>query len=233
MLTCNDKFYPVGQGLFYTGTVSFVVKPAKTHEIRFVFDCGSITKSFLRNSVSELHKRLNSSHVDFLVLSHLHEDHANGLENLLRPNLSIGAVFLPYLNPAQRLIVGLRCLRQDAAFFELLANPTGYLIERGVRRVVYLHDGAAHDREEEVPTAPDEPANDDAVGEGIARMVDAERPSGGLADLDPALTRQALHKSVSTSLVLRKIWEFRFFNYDEGSLKRDKNCIDKVIRDVI
>lgn len=237
MLTCSDVFFPVGQGLFYAGEISFSGKSTKDWKTSFVFDCGSVTgKKFLRNSVSKFHKRLNSDRLDFIVLSHLHEDHANGLESLLTHNLDVGAVFLPYLNPSQRLVVGLRCLRQQDAYFEFFANPTAYLRERRVGTIVYLHGGGGEDQAEEMGAdAPDEPPDNNALDDGIRGMDDAAQPRGDSPQGDPALISddRVLHKFVTKSLILGKIWEFRFFNYSEKSLPKKGVRIDKVIRKVM
>jgi hypothetical protein len=39
-------------------------------------------------------------------------------------------------------MIGLRSVGQDAAYFEFLANPTVFLLNRRVRRIVYLRGGA-------------------------------------------------------------------------------------------
>jgi len=235
MLQFDDAFFPVGQGLFYSGTIHFVGKSKRQWQTNFVFDCGSITsKRVLSRSVSKFHRGLDRNFIDFLVLSHLHEDHANGLENLLKQDLHVGAVFLPYLNPSQRLMVGLKCLGQDAAYFEFLANPTAYLLNRRVRRIVYLQGGGGQEPEDNIgDDFPDEPSEDNALDQGINRMEDAGRASQGSSGGDPALNDGRVdQKLVRISLMIGKIWEFRFFNYDEESLPGDQR-IDEVVTKVL
>lgn len=80
------KFHNVGQGLFYSGILS-----RKDNGIRnifsFVYDCGTDSvASFLQREIDDYklllpttgiikHKKLS-----LLVISHLHDDHVNGLE---------------------------------------------------------------------------------------------------------------------------------------------------------
>ena len=80
MLESNEIFFPVGQGLFYAGKVLFKATSGQEWTSSFVFDCGSSASgsSSLLRSIGDFHTRRNSHNVDFIVLSHLHEDHANG-----------------------------------------------------------------------------------------------------------------------------------------------------------
>ena len=169
MLHFEDSFFPVGQGLFYSGRIYFTGKSEREWKTMFVFDCGSVSRKVILNkSISKFHNRLDKKFVDFVVLSHLHEDHTNGLENLLAADMNVGAVFLPYLNPSQRLIVALRSITQDDAYYLFLADPTAYLLNRRVRRVVYLRGGGGEDQEGGVAdNFPDEPPEDNGLDKGI------------------------------------------------------------------
>jgi beta-lactamase superfamily II metal-dependent hydrolase len=235
VLQFEDTFFPIGQGLFYSGTIHFTGKSERVWKTSFVFDCGSITgKHVLDRAISKFHKGLHSDYLDFVVLSHLHEDHANGLENLLRPNLRVGAVFLPYLNPSQRLMVGLKSWTQDPAYFAFLANPTQYLLNRRVNTVVYFRGGGGQEAEENVgEDFPEEPPEENALDQGISGMDDVDAPSPEATPGDPALhSGNVDQKLVSSSLMLGKIWEFRFFNYSVGCLLHNSR-IDEVVAAVL
>lgn len=89
------KFHPVGQGLFYTGSLAH-----KTYN--FVYDCGTENKQQYLNSsidsyIKDIHNgNTKNAEIDFVVISHLHRDHFSGLLNLARKT-NIHKVYLPYL----------------------------------------------------------------------------------------------------------------------------------------
>jgi len=89
------KFYPVGQGLFYTGSLAH-------RTFNFVYDCGTKSKnkyllSSIDSYIQDIQKEEKSrAQIDFVVISHLHEDHFNGLFDLAQ-KANIHRVYLPYL----------------------------------------------------------------------------------------------------------------------------------------
>lgn len=96
------KFHPVGQGLFYTGSLAH-----KT--FNFVYDCGTESKQhYLLSSIESYIKEiqgdaLNKPQIDFVVVSHLHKDHYSGLLDLARKT-NIRQVYLPYLGNDKNFI---------------------------------------------------------------------------------------------------------------------------------
>lgn len=89
------KFWGVGQGLFYTGSLMHGT-------YNFVFDCGSKSREFyLKKQINEYiyewrANRATKPHIDFVVISHLHADHINGIYDLLT-NCKVDKLYLPYL----------------------------------------------------------------------------------------------------------------------------------------
>lgn len=84
------KFYNVGEGLFYRGSLD-------NHAFEFVYDCGSEIKdsyktidNILRNDFVPKHK------LDLLVISHLHKDHTNGIQQLILYTGEPKQIILPY-----------------------------------------------------------------------------------------------------------------------------------------
>lgn len=78
-------FHKVGQGLFYSGNLS--------SNYQFVFDCGTNnSKSLVQNEFSKLDNKV----IDFVVISHLHKDHINCLQDLIN-NFNVKKIYLPYL----------------------------------------------------------------------------------------------------------------------------------------
>ena len=85
-------FHGVGQGLFYSGSID-------DKKFNFIYDCGGSTEK-LRNEI----ENLEFDEIDFLVISHLHEDHINGLPILLQSK-KVNKIFLPYFDTANYLNV--------------------------------------------------------------------------------------------------------------------------------
>lgn len=96
------KFHPVGQGLFYTGSLA-------NGYYNFVYDCGTVSgKYYLDNAINRYvkemgHKINEKPNIDFVVISHLHADHFNGIK-LLKAKANIKKIYLPYLGNNEDLI---------------------------------------------------------------------------------------------------------------------------------
>ena len=87
MINNNFKFWPVGQGVFYTGQIGF---------LNFVYDCGTETKQVNINTlVDEYQNDFGVNHLDFVIISHLHTDHFSGLPYLLQ-KFHVDKIYLPY-----------------------------------------------------------------------------------------------------------------------------------------
>ena len=72
------KFHPIGQGLFYTGSLLY-------NSYNFVYDCGGHSgQEYIDNSIEQYKNSMarcnqQKPDIDFVVISHLHEDHYNGI----------------------------------------------------------------------------------------------------------------------------------------------------------
>lgn len=100
------KFHPVGRGQFYTGNIQY---DDTKKEINFIYDIGTKGKySVIKDKVTQYCEYTRK--VDFLILSHLHEDHTKGLCYLLNSKVQIGAIVMPYLRLQQRKLIYQRAL---------------------------------------------------------------------------------------------------------------------------
>jgi hypothetical protein len=85
-------FHPVGQGAFYT---------EKFNDFTLIYDCGSDKgKQFIEEEIP--HVFLKKSVIDVLFISHLHDDHVNGIEFLLS-NYSLKKLFLPLISNSEKI----------------------------------------------------------------------------------------------------------------------------------
>lgn len=79
-------FHPVGQGGFYTESF------ADNHMV--VYDCGGTTHIDIERCIDSLFEEHKSPQIEAVFISHLHEDHINGLQYLLQKS-NAKRLFLP------------------------------------------------------------------------------------------------------------------------------------------
>ena len=208
ILTACFTFHNVGQGLFYTGEIG---------DLNFVYDCGSDKRnlrhlhSAIRNYKSH---KLPVSRIDLLILSHLHDDHVVGLNALLKRGTSVDTAILPYLLPIERLMVALK--RDDLAlwFYDFLADPVNFLIDKGVERVVLLGGREPNSSE---PIFNNEKRFEDERGMNLSEMRDDVYLRNEVLENDSQWKKLLVHerllvKNHERSLTAKGIWSFRFFN---------------------
>lgn len=209
-------FEPVGQGLFAHG---YLHRDSKEDRFVWVYDCGTTSPySALQNRIDRLVQSLRGKHIDLLVLSHYDQDHVNGVVELVRSS-RVRTLVLPYIYPAQRLV--LMSVAGSAAnwYQRFLASPAGYLLEVSadrIGRIVMIEPGG--EPPPEAPEAgdagpPEWPKNASAK-ERRKRPQDSDAPIEGFGpahdrDLDDG--RIAL-TDCSHPLTVFGRWEFCFWN---------------------
>lgn len=110
------SFLPVGQGAFYTEQFE--------NGVNVVYDCGSST------SRSAIERQIECTfdegeEIQAVFISHLHEDHINGLPYLLS-RCHVKALYLPFLTDEEILLTRLiaRLENTESEFFsEMLVDP--------------------------------------------------------------------------------------------------------------
>lgn len=81
----HRTFHPVGQGAFYTEEFRSATRPQFTT----IYDCGTETAAGvmdipLGQQIQDFKYRLLNNEIDLLFISHFHEDHVKGLDELLK-----------------------------------------------------------------------------------------------------------------------------------------------------
>ena len=98
--------HPVGQGAFYTETLY----NDNTESFNMVYDCGTLTsykikktkKNIIESRVDcyldnlKTEQKKEQPEIDAIFISHLHEDHINGIDYLMK-NAEVKYLFLPQL----------------------------------------------------------------------------------------------------------------------------------------
>ena len=168
----STRFHAVGQGCFYSGEIFCA---PNSDPLRIVYDCGSETAGdALEREVDVFHQIIHDAKLDVLVLSHLDADHVNGLTLLLDNGLTARNVFLPYLTPAQRAIAAAGAGDEaDPDYFELLADPVGFLEGRGVENIIFVSGGEDDEqRSSESDNPPFQPSDEDGDAPNLGDMQD-------------------------------------------------------------
>lgn len=235
MINTEFRFHPIGQGGFYAGKLNRNIGSHK--EFNFIYDCGSISERFyLDREVSFFKMRLHNNKLDMLVLSHLDDDHVNGISQLLN-GITCKHIFLPYLTPIQRLFVAIRHNQKDTLnfieFLEFLKSPHRYLLNiegAEIEEIVYVlgNEEGEYPRENtpsEGPIITDEDEfNFDNSWENIPT---SELSSDLLEIINTSETTKIVFKKGNNGLILNSIWEFYFYNE-----LADNNIIEQYIKEV-
>lgn len=108
----------------------------------FVYNCGSESaKDFLKREMDDYKLLLSNikgkKHLNLLVISHLHDDHINGLKSLLQ-DFDIDNVVMPYVNDGLKLLASLESSGTDEFLQSFYADPVAWFISRGVRKIFLL-----------------------------------------------------------------------------------------------
>lgn len=129
--------YPVGQGCFHAGEICRTnEKGDEVVAFRYVYDCGSMNQSILRGVVDSF--RMQTSSLDALFVTHLDDDHVNGLDRLLGA-VQVKAVYLPFVDdviPIVEIIEADLNGALSASLVEAWIEPQSWFGRRGVSEIV-------------------------------------------------------------------------------------------------
>ncbi|MBD9367033.1 hypothetical protein IAP91_16845 [Leuconostoc mesenteroides] len=103
-------FWPVGQGLFYTGIID---------DFTMVYDVGTLSKqTFLKKQIEIFEGELDYYHqnkvIDVLFLSHYDRDHINGIEYLINKGFTIKKIIAPFITPMTKFLYLIELLENDS-----------------------------------------------------------------------------------------------------------------------
>lgn len=134
-------FHNVGQGLFYTGQIRCTNEP----NFNFVYDCGGTENTAnsrsltLDTCIKRYKKYLNDKPIDLLVISHFHNDHTNGIAQLLDKQ-TVKDVIIPFYTFEERLFILIDEYNEEMTDDQIvfLLNPYQFFIEKGVERVIVM-----------------------------------------------------------------------------------------------
>lgn len=137
MLRMERIFHPVGQGAFYSehfceglfcewllcdGVLG--KRRVGNRRVNVVYDCGTSTgKRYIEREIKEGFEK--GEIIDAVFISHLHDDHINGIPYLIR-HCDVKRIFFPLLEtPENKLLVKLKAIveRADEFSVEFIDSP--------------------------------------------------------------------------------------------------------------
>ena len=159
--------HAVGHGGFHTATVQ-----VGRATFRYVYDCGANKTQLLRDTINDHADSIADAdrRIDLVVLSHLDDDHVNGVDDLLGA-CRVDTVVLPYLTAVERVFVAARSSRRgrlSATGQDFLIAPGSWLRDHGVARVVFVRVGPEGDGG--ATGAPDRPPDERRTLDDVRRV---------------------------------------------------------------
>jgi len=117
--TADQRFHPVGQGLFYSMNLNL---SSDDDDFNFVYDCGTLSvRQYLEEQIRDFHIYHHVIHL--LVVSHFDEDHVNGIADLIR-NIKVKTLVLPYVDWKERLAIAMALTDSEKKeYLAILSDP--------------------------------------------------------------------------------------------------------------
>lgn len=209
------RFHNVGQGLFYSGILS--KRESHSHDVfSFVYDCGTESnKSLLRREIDDYKLLLPRKKLNLLVVSHLHDDHVNGLEYLLK-DMKADTVVMPYTNEGLKLLARLESHSDDEFLQEFYADPVAWFLSKGVRRILLIGSEETPEREDASYGAYIEDEDSDIESPSIIKIEHID-----------AYKTEIIHLTSKTNISCRDFcWEFHFENLNLQSSAAYINAVE-------
>ena len=193
--------YPVGQGCFHAGRIRRGNEtPSELGDFHYIYDCGSKHGSALREAIGTY--RTQTSHVNALFVSHLHEDHVNGIDRLLGA-VKVDTVYLPYVDNVMSV---LNVIEADvngalsASLVEASIDPRSWFGRRGVSRVVRVVASSGHGFPDDAVDVADDTAPDDrsleVMGDALESEAESSKRAGSRSSLEQIRSGEMVRVSV-------------------------------------
>ena len=152
----SRMFHPVGQGAFYTER--FRCQDNDNEYINIVYDCGSTTGKkhvLTQKQIGQTFKK--KENIDAVFISHLHEDHINGIPDLIE-RCNVKKIFFPIISDDTKILLKIRMIIDGASKF------TRQFIDEPIKAIKELEGG---DKIELIAVLEDEDPNRTNSGEEV------------------------------------------------------------------
>jgi hypothetical protein len=185
--------WPVGQGGFWT-TAGIYSSDAGHRWFEFCFDCGTSTRDALARSIHCFQTQRRPSHkpkLDFLFVSHLDDDHASGLDQLLE-SCAVDTVVMPLLDTST-ILLSLAGVAAHGALSrtreQMITRPGDYFSERGVRHLIQIQPAPP---EGENPRKTGDTPRESAPGEDLLLDPEMEPSAAAKSDFEMRIASSQL-----------------------------------------
>lgn len=139
---------PVGQGFFHAGWIH----PVESKKgFFYVYDCGAMTEyaSARNREIDKLVAHVGQrARLDFLVVSHMHADHVNGVEKLVNDGaFEVDTVMMPLVDVMERLLAFASVVHHDpdsarsTYYREFIVDPVSAVSRFGPRIILLVERG--------------------------------------------------------------------------------------------
>lgn len=217
-MTYKQKFHAVGQGLFYSSSLS-----NGKNQANIVFDCGSDKIVFANREVTEYKKEVKE--IDLLILSHLHYDHVSGLDELLK-DIIVKTVVLPYLNKYERMLLQIDNGANIQWYNEFLENPYIWLSEKEAILNIVVINGNGENQSDNIDNFNDSIISDSFEIQNKLRKID-ENVIKQIKQDENIQSNQKVSFCKAQGYIQIVNLYFKFFNYQINAKKLEnfKNAI--------
>lgn len=221
-ITFTQRFHPVGQGLFYSCSLS-----NNNNQANIVFDCGSDKIDSVNREVTAYKKEVQE--IDLLILSHLHYDHVSGLDELLN-GTTVKTVVLPYLNKFERILLQIDNGSVSQWYSSFLDNPYNWLSEKNIEKIVVFNGNGeqSNDNIEEINLPDFDSYNNFEINMQLSVVSDTEKSKIEQDEnIQPNQKVSIYH--ASGYIQIANLY-FKFFNYqiDATKLTNFKSALNKL-----
>jgi hypothetical protein len=211
-----------------------LVFTGQTHPLKtflWVYDCGSENRDIVNGEVDLYRRHLpDPKRLNLLVLSHFDKDHVKGVGRLLQ-GLPVDNLVLPYLTPAQRMLLAAGAGPDNPDYIRFLVSPVDYLLTfpgAEIGTITFIQPGEEPLPPEEAGVSPENPPTGDERSRDLPPKVllEGKFPTKEEFWTDPGMVR---HVGTGTAQVqvtrgdrpmeILGLWEFAFYNLPQPDLE--------------
>lgn len=212
LLEAKQRYCAVGQGLFYWGNFQLGRFDGLIDRFTYIFDCGSSSKKIhIQKEITYLVPQVPPSNpINLLMISHLDYDHVSGLDILLQ-NTKVQTVVLPYLDPAERLLLLIGAPPRNEWYKEFLLSPSSFLRNKKVSAIAYITRGNNDDIFPPPKSQENRLYNESQFHLDVNKMEDDQQIHASALEHDLEETNHTVFKKDSRPLSLFPFWQFMFY----------------------
>jgi hypothetical protein len=235
-LLVDYAFYPVGQGLFSSGSVAAQNSTNGTRSLpfRWVYDCGTTSSQrYVRNAIGTFKGNVGTQRLDLIIVSHFDTDHISGLVQLLN-EVGTKTLMLPWAPLAHRLVIGFeQDIAPDDPEMLFYVDPVTYLSNaapEGFDEVLFV--GFGDDEGPPDPEDDDRPVDFDPEGPLRLKYLRDEKWESSekqkATAVDSNISRNVNMLQSGSALSILGLWEFVPYN-DPKTRPKQLGTFQKVV----